>query len=57
MAYHAIQFLLFIARYIPSLNIFIGRFAAWLASGRTVAVDVSHRIFNLDCRVRIPVLI
>ena len=45
------SFLLFIARYIPSLNIFIGRFAAWLASGHTIAIDVSHRIFNLDCGV------
>ncbi|KIM65536.1 hypothetical protein SCLCIDRAFT_112790 [Scleroderma citrinum Foug A] len=50
LAYHAIQFLLVIARYIPSLNLFIGRFAAWLASGRAIAVDVSHRIFNVDCR-------
>ncbi|KAG6334313.1 hypothetical protein ID866_4778 [Astraeus odoratus] len=50
VSFHLIQFLLFIARYIPSLNISIGRFAAWIASGRLITVDVSHRIFNVDCR-------
>ncbi|KAL4071643.1 D-arabinono-1,4-lactone oxidase-domain-containing protein [Scleroderma yunnanense] len=50
LAHHVIQCFLFIARYIPSLNIVTGRFAAWLASGCAIAVDVSHRIFNVDCR-------
>ncbi|KIJ61238.1 hypothetical protein HYDPIDRAFT_97107 [Hydnomerulius pinastri MD-312] len=48
--FHVIQFLLFVARYILSLNVFISRFAAWLVSERAIAIDDSHRIFNLECR-------
>lgn len=35
------------------LNLWIGRFAAWLVYEKTVAVDDSYRVFNVDCRVRI----
>ncbi|KAF9228090.1 L-gulonolactone D-arabinono-1,4-lactone oxidase [Gyrodon lividus] len=48
--FHVIQFFLFLARYILSLNVFISRFAAWLVHDRVVAVDDSYRIFNLECR-------
>lgn len=50
--FHVLQFLLFLGRYFLSLNVFATRFAAWLAKNDVVAVDDSHRIFNLDCRVR-----
>ena len=46
-----LQFLLFLGRYFPSINVFTTRFAAWLVKDHVVAVDDSYRIFNLDCRV------
>lgn len=53
IGYHLIQFLFFLARYVTSLNVWVGRFGAWLVSVRTVAVDDSHLIFNVDCKVRL----
>ncbi|KAI1790573.1 L-gulonolactone/D-arabinono-1,4-lactone oxidase [Ganoderma leucocontextum] len=50
IGYHLIQFLFFLARYVTSLNVWVGRFGAWLVSERTVAVDDSHSIFNVDCK-------
>ncbi|KAI9057550.1 L-gulonolactone/D-arabinono-1,4-lactone oxidase [Trametes sanguinea] len=50
VGYHLLQFLLFVARYVPVLNIWLGRFMAWLAGDRMVSVDDSHRIFNIDCK-------
>ncbi|KAH7882184.1 L-gulonolactone D-arabinono-1,4-lactone oxidase [Phlebopus sp. FC_14] len=50
LGFHVIQLLLFIARYVRSLNVFVARFAAWLVSDRVIAIDDSHRIFNLECR-------
>ncbi|CDO70398.1 hypothetical protein BN946_scf184999.g38 [Trametes cinnabarina] len=50
VGYHLLQFLLFVARYVPILNIWLGRFMAWLAGGKMVSVDDSHRIFNIDCK-------
>ncbi|OBZ74341.1 L-gulonolactone oxidase [Grifola frondosa] len=50
VGYHLIQFLLFLGRYATSLNSWICIFTAWLDRGKTVAVDDSHRIFNLDCK-------
>ncbi|KAL1938959.1 hypothetical protein VTO73DRAFT_11112 [Trametes versicolor] len=50
VGFHLLQFLLFIARYIPALNLWIGRFMAWLVRDRTVTVDDSHRVFNIDCK-------
>jgi len=47
---HLVQLLLFIARYFLFVNIWVGRFAAWLVHEKAVAVDDSHCIFNLDCR-------
>ncbi|KAI0351627.1 L-gulonolactone/D-arabinono-1,4-lactone oxidase [Trametes cingulata] len=50
VGFHLLQFLLFLGRYVPSLNLFIGRFMAWLVRDRTVTVDDSHRVFNIDCK-------
>ncbi|KAI8972568.1 L-gulonolactone/D-arabinono-1,4-lactone oxidase [Trametes punicea] len=50
VGYHLLQFLLFLARYVPILNIWTGRFMAWLVRNRTVTVDDSHRVFNIDCK-------
>ncbi|TFK69771.1 gulonolactone oxidase Lgo1 [Pluteus cervinus] len=50
LGYHLVQLLLFIGRYILGLNTWIANFACWLVSGRTVGVDDSHVIFNVDCR-------
>ncbi|KAF6750786.1 D-arabinono-1,4-lactone oxidase-domain-containing protein [Ephemerocybe angulata] len=50
VGYHAIQLLLFGGRFVRSLNIWAGRLAAWLATGKTTIVNQSHRIFNVDCR-------
>ncbi|KAG1759959.1 L-gulonolactone D-arabinono-1,4-lactone oxidase [Suillus occidentalis] len=50
IGFHVVQFLLFVARFILPLNIFIGRFASWLVSTKVIAVDDSFRIFNMECR-------
>ncbi|TBU59901.1 L-gulonolactone/D-arabinono-1,4-lactone oxidase [Dichomitus squalens] len=50
VGYHLLQFLFFLGRYLPNVNNFVGRLGAWLVSDRTVAVDDSHRIFNVDCK-------
>jgi L-gulonolactone oxidase len=50
LGFHLIQFLLFAGRYFPSLNYWIGRLAAWLVLNKTVGVDDSYQIFNVDCR-------
>lgn len=50
---HLVQLLLFVARYFLFVNIWVGRFAAWLVHEKSVAIDDSHRIFNVDCRVRV----
>lgn len=52
IGFHFMQFIIFLGRYLTMLNPYISRFAAWLAGGYSVAVDDSHRIFNLDCKVR-----
>jgi L-gulonolactone oxidase len=51
LGHHLIQLLLFIARYFLVLNTWTGYFAAWLIRDKTVGVDDSHVIFNVDCRV------
>lgn len=50
IGFHVVQFLLFVARFILPLNIFIGRFASWLVSTKVIAIDDSFRIFNMECR-------
>ncbi|KAH9856372.1 L-gulonolactone/D-arabinono-1,4-lactone oxidase [Lenzites betulinus] len=50
VGFHVLQLFLFVGRYVPSFNLFIGRFMAWLVRDRTVTVDDSHRVFNIDCK-------
>ncbi|KZT66748.1 L-gulonolactone/D-arabinono-1,4-lactone oxidase [Daedalea quercina L-15889] len=50
LGFHLLQLLLFLGRFLPPLVPLIGRFAAWLVSNKTVAVDDSYRIFNVDCK-------
>lgn len=50
MGYHVVQFLLFLGLFLPNANIWTMRFACWLVSSKTVGIDDSYRIFNVDCR-------
>ncbi|KAF8591766.1 L-gulonolactone/D-arabinono-1,4-lactone oxidase [Ramaria rubella] len=50
IGFHLLQFMLFAGRFWSYLNTLGSRLACWLMSGSSVAIDVSHRIFNLDCR-------
>jgi len=50
LGYHVVQFLLFVGRYFLFLNSWIARFASWLISSKTVGIDESYVIFNVDCR-------
>ncbi|KAI0651302.1 L-gulonolactone/D-arabinono-1,4-lactone oxidase [Trametes meyenii] len=50
VGYHLLQFFLFVGRYVPDFNLWTGRFAAWLIRDRTVTVDDSHRVYNIDCK-------
>jgi L-gulonolactone oxidase len=52
LGHHLVQFLLFLGRWLQSLNPLICRFVSWLGQEKSVGVDESHRIFNIDCRVR-----
>lgn len=52
IGFHLIQFLFFVGRYLPSINTWICRLSAWLDREKTVAVDDSWRVFNMDCKVR-----
>ncbi|TFK29084.1 L-gulonolactone/D-arabinono-1,4-lactone oxidase [Coprinopsis marcescibilis] len=50
IGYHVVQFLLFLGRYFQFVNPWIANLACWLVSEKSVGVDDSHRIFNVDCR-------
>ena len=50
--YHVIECLLFLGIFIPSLNIWIGRFSSWLVRDETPSIDDSLNLFNIDCKVR-----
>jgi L-gulonolactone oxidase len=50
--YHVIECLLFLGIFLPVLNIWIGRFCSWLAQEKTVSIDDSLNLFNIDCKVR-----
>ncbi|KAA1466843.1 L-gulonolactone/D-arabinono-1,4-lactone oxidase [Dentipellis sp. KUC8613] len=52
VGYHVVQILILLGRFVPALNLFIGRFTSWLVRDTTVAVDDSLEIFNLDCKYR-----
>jgi len=36
----------------PCLNVWIGRFSSWLVRDKTVSVDDSLKVFNIDCKYR-----
>ncbi|KAL5525205.1 ALO1 [Sanghuangporus sanghuang] len=48
--YHVVQLLLFLGRYWLRINTWTGIFAEWLMRGKTVNIDHSHKVFNVDCR-------
>jgi L-gulonolactone oxidase len=52
LGFHVIQFLLFLGRFIRQVIPIVGRFAAWLERNPAVIIDDSHKIFNVECRVR-----
>jgi len=52
LGYHVIQFLIFLGIFIPDLNIWIGRFSSWLIKDKTLSVDGSLNLFNVDCKYR-----
>lgn len=54
--YHLIQLLFFLGRYLPSINPWICRLSVWMDRSKTITVDDSWRVFNVDCKVRVPVL-
>jgi hypothetical protein len=52
--FHIIQFLLFVARYIPSFTPVVGRLAWKHVNGRKGRhIDDSYKVFNFDCLVRL----
>lgn len=51
MGYHVIQFLLFLGLFLPRFNIWIGWFSSWLVGDKTISVDHSLNLFNIDCKV------
>jgi len=51
VGHHAVQFLLFLSLWMPDLVFFVGRLKVWLIGGKSVRVDDSYKVFNLDCDV------
>ncbi|KAI0270642.1 L-gulonolactone/D-arabinono-1,4-lactone oxidase [Gloeopeniophorella convolvens] len=51
IGYHVIQFLLFIGLLVPRVNIWIGQLSSWLVKDKTISVDDSLNLFNIDCKV------
>jgi len=49
VGYHLIQLLLFVGRFIPSLNFYTGAFVSSQAYPAASFLDVSHKVFNVDC--------
>jgi len=52
IGYHVIQLLLFLGIFIPPLNVWIGRFSSWLIRDKTISIDDSLNVFNIDCKYR-----
>ncbi|KAI9512147.1 L-gulonolactone/D-arabinono-1,4-lactone oxidase [Russula earlei] len=50
VGYHLLQFLIFLGIFIPRLNIWIGQFSSWLFTDKTLSVDDSLNVFNIDCK-------
>jgi hypothetical protein len=51
IGYHVIQFFLFLGLFIPRFNIWTGWFSSWLIRDKTISVDDSLNVFNIDCKV------
>jgi hypothetical protein len=51
LGYHITQFLLFIARFFPSLIPWVGRWAWWLSKEDSEVVDDGYKVLNFDCLV------
>lgn len=51
MGYHVCKLMLAFGIFVPSVNPWIDKFAAWLVSKPVTIIDDSHLVFNLDCRV------
>jgi len=52
LVYHVIECLLFLGIFITTLNVWIGRFSSWLVRDKTLSIDDSLSLFNIDCKVR-----
>ncbi|KAJ7094135.1 D-arabinono-1,4-lactone oxidase-domain-containing protein [Mycena epipterygia] len=50
LAFHVVQFFLFVGRYILYVNTLTGRFVAWLSSWDVTLVEDGPAIFNVECR-------
>jgi L-gulonolactone oxidase len=48
---HVLQFLLFLSLWLPDIVFLVGRLKVWLVGGKSVRVDDSYKVFNLDCDV------
>jgi L-gulonolactone oxidase len=51
IGFHVLQFLLFLSLWLPDLVLLIGRLKVWLIGGKSVRIDDSHKVFNMDCNV------
>ncbi|ORX37208.1 D-arabinono-1,4-lactone oxidase [Kockovaella imperatae] len=49
LGYHVTQFFLLIARFLPFLTPWVGRWAWWLSKGESVVVDDGYKVLNFDC--------
>ncbi|KAJ3572787.1 hypothetical protein NP233_g2855 [Leucocoprinus birnbaumii] len=48
--FHLVQMLLFFGRYFLFLNVWTQYLSFWLSSAKSVGINDSHRIFNVDCK-------
>lgn len=51
VGHHFLQLLLFLSLWIPNIVFLVGRLKVWLIGGKSVRVDDSYKVFNLDCNV------
>jgi len=50
LAYHVVQFMLYLGRFFPNVNTWTARFASWIMKDPAEGVGNSWEIFNVDCR-------
>lgn len=50
LGFHFVQLILFLGRYFHFLNIWAQYLNFWLVSKKSVGIDDSYRIFNVDCK-------